>query len=139
LWVHASSAYQAGSTQSVRNFHDRIARSRNSSRSLLAASHGRLRVAGKRAECYTSFRRAVFLDKYGALASATIYTLLLCAIFYLNKERVLRALQALIPDAGSEWAPKGQRVKIAIAALVAIGLLLALDQMLVNLLGYGKG
>jgi hypothetical protein len=80
-----------------------------------------------------------FLDEYGALASATIYTLLLCAIFYLNKERVLRALQALIPDAGSRWAPKGQRVKIAIAALVAIGLLLALDQMLVNLLGYGKG
>ena len=81
----------------------------------------------------------VFLDKFGALASATIYTLLLCAIFYLNKERVLRALHALVPDAGSEWAPKGQRVKIAITALVAIGLLFALDQMLVNLLGHGKG
>jgi apolipoprotein N-acyltransferase len=65
--------------------------------------------------------------------------LLLCAIFYLNKERVLGALQALVSDAGSEWAPKGQRVKTAIAVLVAIGLLFAIDQMLVNLLGYGEG
>lgn len=80
----------------------------------------------------------IFLDAYGALASATIYTLLLFVILYLNKETILQAIRTL-------WAPRlyaltsahtAKRL-ILIAGLMA--LLFVLDQSLVNFFGHGKG
>ena len=81
----------------------------------------------------------VFLDRYGALASATIYTVLLLVILYLNQEQVRSALRALTLDATSEPPPRSQRLRLALGAVVLMGLLFAFDQLLVNLLGHGKG
>jgi hypothetical protein len=81
----------------------------------------------------------IFLDRYGALASATIYTLLLFVILVCNKERVGQAIRALMPQAPSGKLPFQQKAKLVIVALVLMGLLFAFDQMLVNLFGHGKG
>lgn len=81
----------------------------------------------------------IFLDRYGALASATIYTALLFVILYLNRDPVLRALRTLTVDRASEPEPLGRRVRLALCALVLAGLLFAFDQLLVNLFGHGRG
>src|SRR5262245_14485746 len=41
----------------------------------------------------------IFLDAYGALASASIYTMLLLVILACNGERVARAIRVLVPKA----------------------------------------
>jgi hypothetical protein len=79
----------------------------------------------------------IFLDKYGALASATIYTLLLLAILACNKETVRQAVQALTPKPVS--ASFQRKAKVVIVALLTMGLLFAFDQCLVNLFGHGRG
>ena len=81
----------------------------------------------------------IFLDKYGALASATIYTVLLFVILACNQERVSLAVRALMPKVQAERLPFRVRAKFAILALCLMGALFAFDQMLVNLLGHGKG
>jgi hypothetical protein len=80
----------------------------------------------------------LFLDKYGALASATIYTLLLGVIAVCNKKRVGKALRALIVP-GQAPMTFGQKAKVILAALLFMGLLFAFDQLLVNLFGHGRG
>ncbi len=77
-----------------------------------------------------------FLDEYGALASATIYTLLLIAILILNKEAVVRAIRALIPESGVLFRP---RARVAVVALSLMALLFLVDQLLVNFFGHGRG
>jgi hypothetical protein len=77
-------------------------------------------------------------EKYGALASATIYTLLLGLILFCNKERVGQAVRALMVPK-QHRLPDGQRARTVIAALIAMGLLFAVDQLLVNLFGHGRG
>jgi hypothetical protein len=81
----------------------------------------------------------IFLDTHGATASATIYTLLLFVILFCNRESVAQALRALVPQAQPQQIPLKQKAKTAFVALVAMGLLFALDQWLVNLLGHGRG
>jgi hypothetical protein len=81
----------------------------------------------------------VFLDKYGALASATIYTILLLVILWCNRERVAAAVHALTRPRGGVSAPGRERVKAAILALLLAGALFAADQALVNFFGHGKG
>ena len=77
-------------------------------------------------------------DEYGALASATIYTLLLGLILICNKERVSQAVRALMVPR-QHRLPEGQRARTVIAALIVMGLLFAVDQLLVNLFGQGRG
>jgi hypothetical protein len=79
-----------------------------------------------------------FLDKYGALASATLYTTLLVVIALLNKEEVMKAVRAVTPRRESP-EPRGRVARTAILALVAMALLFAFDQLLVNLFGHGRG
>jgi hypothetical protein len=79
---------------------------------------------------------AIFLDRYGAMASATIYTLLLLVILACNRERVAQAIHALVPPARSPRAPLAHRARAAGVALVGMGLLFAVDQSLVNLFGH---
>jgi hypothetical protein len=81
----------------------------------------------------------IFLDKYGALASATIYTLLLLVIVVCNKEQVRQGIRALAPESKAGQRPFQQRVKVVVVALVVMGLLFAFDQLLVNLFGHGRG
>jgi hypothetical protein len=78
----------------------------------------------------------IFLDRYGALASATIYTLPLLVILACNRDRVAQALRALIPPARAPRAPFAHRARAAGVALAGMGLLFAVDQALVNLLGH---
>ena len=47
--------------------------------------------------------------------------------------------EQLVPQARPNEMPLKQKAKTAIVALVAIGLLFAFDQMLVNLFGHGRG
>lgn len=81
----------------------------------------------------------IFLDMYGALMSATIYTLLLLVILGCNRERVGQAVKALMPEARSKRMPLNQRAVTVFMAAVAMGLLFAFDQLLVNLFGHGRG
>jgi hypothetical protein len=81
----------------------------------------------------------IFLDVYGALASATIYTVLLLVILVCNKEAVSQALRALLPQTQPKQIPLKQKAKTAVFALVVMGVLFAFDQLLVNLLGHGRG
>jgi len=84
---------------------------------------------------------AIFFEvgEYGALASATIYTLLLLVILACNREAVTQAVKALAPEPQpTGMSPKRKR-QIVIVALVVMGLLFAVDQMFVNLLGHGRG
>lgn len=81
----------------------------------------------------------LFLDQYGALASATIYTLLLGVVVACNREAVGRAIRELTAPGLSARMPPGRRLRTAVLALVAMALLFAFDQTLVNLLGHGRG
>ena len=80
---------------------------------------------------------AIFLDEYGALASATIYTLLLFLILASNRERVTAAFRALLPRDGAPGLRPTART--ALIAMGAMALLFAVDQALVNFLGHGRG
>jgi hypothetical protein len=81
----------------------------------------------------------IFLDTHGATASATIYTLLLFVILFFNRESVVQALRALVPQAQPTHMPLKQKAKRAMLPVVLMGLLFAFDQMLVNLFGHGRG
>jgi hypothetical protein len=81
----------------------------------------------------------IFLDTHGATASATIYTLLLFVILFCNRESVVQALRAFVPQAQPTHMPLKQKAKRAMLAVVLMGLLFAFDQMLVNLFGHGRG
>jgi len=82
---------------------------------------------------------AIFLDKYGALASATIYTALLFVILAFNAEQVTTSFQALILPAQSNQKTTKDRAKLIFVALTLMGILFAFDQMLVNYFGHGIG
>lgn len=77
----------------------------------------------------------IFLDTYGALASAVIYLSMLLVVLACNHERVWQSIQALIPAGAGEgltWRKAG-------AALLLMAILFAFDQTLVNFFGHGKG
>ena len=78
-------------------------------------------------------------DTYGALASATIYTLLRLVILACNRERVDEAFRALTNPAQSETVLVGRLVKVAISAIALMAILFGFDQLLVNLFGHGQG
>ncbi len=78
----------------------------------------------------------VFFDTYGALASATIYTMLLCVIAICNRAGVKRAVHALVSQGRSTRLRPRQWTRAAFSAAVIMGLFFAFDQMLVNLLGH---
>lgn len=81
----------------------------------------------------------IFLDEYGALASATIYTLLLFVILFCNRERVVKSFQAAIAKSPALPVPFRQKAFATGMAVLAMGALLVVDQILVHLFGYGRG
>ena len=80
-----------------------------------------------------------FLDAYGALFSATLYFVMLLTILVINKEKISKLLIELV---SAKMAPQisfkekffKYSIALAIIVLIFIG-----DQVIVNLLGYGKG
>lgn len=81
---------------------------------------------------------AIFFENaggYGALASAIIYTILLFVILALNQESVRLAFEALLRPAN----PSKVSLNHALVALGLMAALFAFDQLLVNLLGHGRG
>lgn len=81
----------------------------------------------------------IFLDEYGALASAVIYTSLLFVILFCNKDKVTQAFQALVTKTPSTPMPFRQKLGAIGTVILAMGLLLVFDQTLVHLFGYGRG
>ncbi len=81
----------------------------------------------------------IFLDAYGALASASIYTALLLVILGCNGERVTNAFRVLVGDRARSEPSSPSRGRTLLLALAAMGALFVFDQALVNLLGHGSG
>jgi hypothetical protein len=80
-----------------------------------------------------------FLDEYGALGSATLYLLMLLTILIINKEKMSNILKELVSTKVPLKIPSKEKtlkylIVIAIIVLIFIG-----DQVIVSLLGYGKG
>jgi hypothetical protein len=80
----------------------------------------------------------IFLDTYGALASGTIYTMLLLLILASNADRVRLAIRALLSTEQTEEITCQGKAKLALVALALMEVLFAFDQILVNLFGHGK-
>ncbi|NOQ73116.1 MAG: hypothetical protein GQ574_14010 [Crocinitomix sp.] len=79
-----------------------------------------------------------FLDEYGAVGNATIYFLMLITILVINKEKIGAILKKLVSTkVAPKIAFKEKFFKYSIV-LVIIVLILIGDQLIVNLLGYGK-
>lgn len=81
----------------------------------------------------------VFLDAYGALASAIIYTGLLFLILACHWRMVTAAALALVPQRPPHAPQFRRRVGLSMLAATVVALLFAIDQLLVNLLGHGRG
>jgi len=80
-----------------------------------------------------------FLDEYGALAGATLYFLMLLAMLVIHKEKMIAVSRELISHkVPMKTSFKENSLKFIIV-LVLIGLIFIGDQLIVNLLGYGKG
>ncbi len=83
----------------------------------------------------------IFLDKYGALASALIYFCMLLFILLFNKERVVMAFRALtnFPSNFSNDQTLKLRVCKIISVLIIFALIFLFDQVVVNMIGHGRG
>ncbi|MES3019148.1 MAG: hypothetical protein V4721_15280 [Bacteroidota bacterium] len=81
----------------------------------------------------------IFLDAYGALGSAVIYFIMLLVILFINKEKIVLAVKDLTAFSTAEKTTLKSRVTRIGLALLFIALLFAVDQLIVNMLGHGKG
>lgn len=80
-----------------------------------------------------------FLDEYGALASATIYFLMLLIILVINKEKTINLLIELVRvEKTPQISFKEKLMKYSIVLAIIIFIFIG-DQMIVNFLGFGKG
>jgi hypothetical protein len=81
----------------------------------------------------------IFLDAYGALASAIIYFSLLLIILYINRVTVIHALLVLTQAEPTTKKTVQNKLKTILIVLLLMALLFGLDQSLVNFFGHGKG
>ena len=80
-----------------------------------------------------------FLDEYGALAGATLYLVMLFAILFINKEKMIDIFNSLITNKSlPDTSSKEKIYKYLIVATIIVLFFLG-DQFIVNFLGYGKG
>ncbi len=80
-----------------------------------------------------------FLDKYGALASAILYFIMLLIILYINKTKIMKAIKALTSfDEIEKTSIKEKAIKFSFALLIIL-VVFAFNQFLVSWIGYGKG
>ncbi|MEO6302423.1 MAG: hypothetical protein ABIP51_04565 [Bacteroidia bacterium] len=83
----------------------------------------------------------IFLDKYGALASAVIYFSMLLFILVFNKERVIMAFRTLTNFSSNFSNDQTLKLKVykIISAIIIFALIFLFDQVVVNMIGHGKG
>lgn len=79
----------------------------------------------------------IFFDKYGALASAILYFLLLLLILYFNKDKLKKAIQSLtyVKKEPTTFVIMEKWKTVLIVALI-IGIIFGVEQIFVNLLGH---
>lgn len=82
----------------------------------------------------------IFLNAYGALASAILYFILLISILIINKKQVISAIKNLMSTIPTENENIKQKrlVHVGIVILI-VGLIFVIDQFFVNLIGHGVG
>lgn len=80
-----------------------------------------------------------FLDAYGALGSAIIYSLLLLVVLWINRNSVLQAFQSLTFTTRNKKTLDQSKLQLVLLALLLMALIFGVDQLVVNLLGHGKG
>lgn len=91
----------------------------------------------------------IFLnDGDAALGNAVLYLILLCAVLYFNRHKVITAFNALTAPANYEARPQVQREdkkagwprwKIALSVMTIMGITFGFNMLLSTLLGYGNG
>lgn len=80
-----------------------------------------------------------FLDEYGALASAVIYFIMLLAILWINKEKIMKVTKTLVHfDTITKTSIKEKFIKFSYVLLIFF-VVFVFNQLLVNWFGYGKG
>lgn len=80
-----------------------------------------------------------FLDKYGALASAILYLIMLLIIIWINKAKIIMAIKTLTQFNGIEKPSLKQKILKFSYVLLIIIVVFAFNQLIVGWLGYGKG
>jgi hypothetical protein len=80
-----------------------------------------------------------FLDEYGALGSATIYLIMLLTILVINKEKMSIILKELLIKKVPLKISFKEKILKSLIVIAIIGLIFIGDQLIVNLLGHGKG
>ena len=80
-----------------------------------------------------------FLDEYGALAGATLYLLMLLTILVINKQKMNNILKELVSTKVHLKTSFKEKILKYLIVLVIIILIFIGDQLIVNVLGYGKG
>lgn len=81
----------------------------------------------------------IFLDSYGALGSALIYFSMLLVILFINREKIIGVIQLITHFPPAEKTTMNVRMIRIAAVLISMAVLFALDQLIVNFLGHGKG
>jgi hypothetical protein len=80
-----------------------------------------------------------FLDVYGALGSAVLYFLMLLTILVINKEKISAVLKELVIKKVPLKISAKENILKYLIVLAMIVLVFIGDQVIVNLLGHGKG
>ena len=80
-----------------------------------------------------------FLDEYGALAGATLYLLMLFAILFINKEKMIATFNDLINNKKLPKTSSKEKIYKYLIVATIIVLIFIGDQLIVNFFGYGKG
>lgn len=78
----------------------------------------------------------IFLDAYGALASAVIYLLLLLLILYFNRDLVKKAFRALTQVQAKVEGARKARWQMHVMVFTLMGILFGFNQLLLIYLGY---
>ncbi|SKB36877.1 hypothetical protein [Daejeonella lutea] len=81
----------------------------------------------------------IFLDTYGALASALIYFSMLIVILLINKDKIIGILRSITDFPPAEKATLNARLMKIAFVLVFMAAIFVVDQLIVNLIGHGKG
>ena len=81
----------------------------------------------------------IFLNAYGALASAILYLSLLILILIFNKNKVIKAIQHLTSKSNNETKSRKKILIRCGLVILIVAIIFTIDQTFVNLLGHGKG